>query len=301
MDNRSRSNLKNGKRGRPKQSAIDSLRTQAWVLAVMKASGKTATELDHHFHKKRNPPPGVARPCLWNKYERGFVVPRTAPGNSVIDEVEGEYPGTAWWFHHPLWDLLAGEVRDIFALRDWYLRFPERWRRMLIHPLHLKELERVKFTGDDIDLDFEPAWDDRLEVGYALRQDKRLARIIFGKLNVPWLGTIAPRYFWSTGVGAITRTRAVIDEQSLDGLALILAFMLQGILCQLPRYFHRVRQGFTLWLDQAKSDNSSTLYKILPLLKGASDEHLVQCKSGKSDIALAPATLLSELLVEQKT
>ncbi len=103
------------KPGRPPQHPVDVLRTQIWFQAVKLVSGlPSAYAIELALHgRPQDPGASVWRPRKFDGYERGLKVPEARVGR--VDEValaEAAYPGTARWFHSPLWHVLKGEVPD---------------------------------------------------------------------------------------------------------------------------------------------------------------------------------------------
>lgn len=79
---------------------IRKMRVQAWFRAVSLESGLTPRELEKKFSESEAEKK-VKRSCVWNRYRRGEVVPRSGPrpdgGLNLVDRVEAAYPGTAKW------------------------------------------------------------------------------------------------------------------------------------------------------------------------------------------------------------
>lgn len=112
-------------RGRPRREEADALRVQVWVLAVEKASGQRADALEAKFRALTDEKRTAG---LWNKYARGEVTPKPA----LIDAVEQAYPGTAWWFHHPLWRLLRAEPVTFVELKESFFCLAAETRRLVV-------------------------------------------------------------------------------------------------------------------------------------------------------------------------
>lgn len=115
----------NRSRGRPRREEADVLRAQVWVLAVEKASGQRADALEAKF---RALPEEKRTAGLWNKYARGELTPKSA----LIDKVEQAYPGTARWFHHPLWRLLRAEPVTFAELKELFFCLAAETRQLLV-------------------------------------------------------------------------------------------------------------------------------------------------------------------------
>lgn len=116
---------------------IRKMRVQAWFRAVSLASGLTPRELEKKFSESDGDRK-VKRSCVWNKYRRGEVVPRSGPrpdgGLNLVDRVELAYPGTAKWLTLPLWRLLDKAPMEMSEIRRSYESLPRPMRAMFIHP-----------------------------------------------------------------------------------------------------------------------------------------------------------------------
>lgn len=112
-------------RGRPRREEADALRAQVWLLAVEKASGKRADALEAKFRALSDEKRTAG---LWHKYARGEVTPKPA----LIDAVEQTYPGTAWWFHHPLWRLLRAEPITFAEVKESFFCLAAETRQFLV-------------------------------------------------------------------------------------------------------------------------------------------------------------------------
>jgi hypothetical protein len=128
----------NRTRGRPKKEPISSLRTRAWFNAVALASGKSTYELDIEFagvnrgSRKRY----ENRPCVWDKYARGDIEPRSKMGakgqTPIVEKVERIYPGTVQWLTIPFWGVLGDEPMNMDELKEVYLSLSPGIRNLLI-------------------------------------------------------------------------------------------------------------------------------------------------------------------------
>lgn len=103
----------------------------AWFNAVSIASGLSVFQLEKKFatsNQVRTTLKGTVRPCLWDKYRRGEVVPRTkdgAKGNpSLVTRVEEAYPGTARWLSLPLWHLASDQTFTMADIKEIYEGLP---------------------------------------------------------------------------------------------------------------------------------------------------------------------------------
>lgn len=116
---------------------IRKMRVQAWYRAVALASGLTPRELEKKFGESESDRK-VKRSCVWDKYRRGEVVPRSGPkpdgGLNLVDRVEAAYPGTAKWLTLPLWRLLDKAPMEMSEIRRCYESLPRPMRAMFIQP-----------------------------------------------------------------------------------------------------------------------------------------------------------------------
>lgn len=120
--------------GRPKRGAVDVLRAQVWFMAVENESGKTANALEMEF---RGATAGTRRlPGLWGKYARGEV----SPGAGLIDTAESVYPGTAYWFYHPLWRLIRDAPTTFEELKPIFFELGEEARHLLVFEEGMEEV-----------------------------------------------------------------------------------------------------------------------------------------------------------------
>lgn len=115
---------------------IRKMRVQAWFLAVSLASKLTPRELEKQFGEPKSNEK-VKRSCVWDKYRRGEVVPRsgTRPdgGGNLVDRVEAAYPGTAKWLVLPLWRLLDKAPMEMSEIRRYLEGLPNLMRQMFIY------------------------------------------------------------------------------------------------------------------------------------------------------------------------
>lgn len=114
---------------------IHKMRVQTWFRAVSLASGLTAHELETKFSESDSEKK-VKRSCVWNKYRRGEVVPRSGlrPDGrlNLVDRVEAAYPKTAKWLTLPLWRLLDKAPMEMSEIRRCYESLPAAMRGMFI-------------------------------------------------------------------------------------------------------------------------------------------------------------------------
>lgn len=113
---------------------IRKMRVQAWFKAVTTKSGLSARELEEKFREDSGKK--VKRSCIWNKYRRGEVVPRTGyrPNSrpNLLDRVETEYPGTTKWLLSPIWRLADKAPMEMSEIRAVYLGLPPLIRSLYI-------------------------------------------------------------------------------------------------------------------------------------------------------------------------
>lgn len=114
---------------------IRSMRVRTWFHAVIEASGLTAAQLEREFADgggKKAP-----RSCIWNKYRRGEVVPRSGRQGDgrprLVERVEARYAGTAKWLFSPLWRLADKAPMEMSEIRKVYERLPRLMRSIFIH------------------------------------------------------------------------------------------------------------------------------------------------------------------------
>jgi hypothetical protein len=114
------------KPGRKENHPVDELRTQLWYRVVEARSGLTSphfVELELEPRLRHASADGVSRPSKYRKYSTGKRVPPRIPGKAnSVDVAEARYPGTAWYFNTPMWEVVKKQklpVETIDAgLRD---------------------------------------------------------------------------------------------------------------------------------------------------------------------------------------
>lgn len=89
-----RSRVKRRGVGRPKRTALDSVRTMAWFRAVERTHGGSLLSLSRSV--------GLESGSIWTRYRDGICSP-PPPRVAAVDAV---LPGTARWYESPLWSLL---------------------------------------------------------------------------------------------------------------------------------------------------------------------------------------------------
>ena len=137
------------RRGHPPVSPVDTLRTMAWFNALSLQSGLTATELEREMepHNIRLDDTGrTVGPRKWSRYQRGANVPRDVR-NGPVEIAEAAFPGSAFWFRHPLWAALREMHLDCQATLDALNQLPEIVRAGVLqerlppeHPIGMQPL-----------------------------------------------------------------------------------------------------------------------------------------------------------------
>ncbi|MCX7168778.1 MAG: hypothetical protein NTY41_00415 [Proteobacteria bacterium] len=109
---------------------IRSMRVRTWFQAVKQASCPTlanrlvSAQLEREFSEREQAPAASTRSCIWDKYKRGEVVPRSGSRRSgrlgMVERVERRCPGTAAWLNSPLWRMADKAPMEISELRRLY-------------------------------------------------------------------------------------------------------------------------------------------------------------------------------------
>lgn len=120
------------RRGRPPKSPVDLFRTQVWFNAVALIAGKTAYALELEFHPASvsRSATGIRRPRLWDRYKSGKVV----VGAALVARVEAVYPGSADWFHAPLWQAFKRRARTQDEINAELLQLGEAVTELMFKP-----------------------------------------------------------------------------------------------------------------------------------------------------------------------
>lgn len=106
--------IKPPQRGRPPRNHIDVLRTRLWFQAVKLASGLPSAYALEEALEGRPDSDQVWRPRKWDAYERGKKVPKSSSaGKDALALAEAAYPGTAKWFHSPIWHVLRKDLKPL--------------------------------------------------------------------------------------------------------------------------------------------------------------------------------------------
>lgn len=113
---------------------IRSMRVRSWFHAVSQASGLTVGELEREF--REGGAELAPRSCIWNKYKRGEVAPRSGrQGDArpkLVERVEARYPGTAKWLFSPLWRLADEAPMEMSEIRRIYEGMPKAIRSIFV-------------------------------------------------------------------------------------------------------------------------------------------------------------------------
>lgn len=116
--------------------AIRRMRIRAWYQAVVEASALGSRELERLFCE--DPLSAANRSCIWEKYRRGEILPRsgnrTGGRPNVVERVERRYPGTARWLAMPLWRLADHAPMGMHELRAFYNSLQKPIRDIFIAP-----------------------------------------------------------------------------------------------------------------------------------------------------------------------
>lgn len=125
---------------RAEDPTIRSMRIRSWVRAVQLASGLTLAQLEDAFSEREPGQKPSNRSCIWGKYERGEVAPRSgcSPKGTpnLIERVELRYPGTAMWLSSPLWRLADKAPMEMSEIREIYEGLPYLLRSIFIAAPH---------------------------------------------------------------------------------------------------------------------------------------------------------------------
>jgi hypothetical protein len=117
---------------------IRKMRVQAWYFAVVQASGLSTRELERMFREDKGRK--VNRSCIWNKYRRGEVVPRSGRREggklNLVEQVEASYPGTAKWLSSPMWRLADKAPIEMSEIRQIYEKMSPNFRELFILPAY---------------------------------------------------------------------------------------------------------------------------------------------------------------------
>jgi hypothetical protein len=100
--------------GRPKRDAVDVVRTRIWFQAVKLRSGLPSAHAIEVFVDGSLPAQGtvgINRPRKWYSYKNGSSSPSAIAGKrDAVADAEALVPGTARWYHHPVWKALKGKT-----------------------------------------------------------------------------------------------------------------------------------------------------------------------------------------------
>lgn len=97
------------KTGRPKKDPVDKYRAQALFNKVSENKERTGYAIEFEFSPenfKKDADGNTTYPGTWRKYRAG----KTTPSANALSKIEESYPGSLYWFNHPVWDLLADKL-----------------------------------------------------------------------------------------------------------------------------------------------------------------------------------------------
>ena len=99
------------RRGRPARHPVEALRTRLWFHVVKMRSGlNSAYALERFFDGDliKREQGQIHRPRKWDAYEKGAKSPAGMQGKrNAVEMAEERFPGTAAWFHHPIWQAIT--------------------------------------------------------------------------------------------------------------------------------------------------------------------------------------------------
>jgi hypothetical protein len=112
-------------------------RVHTWVRAVRLKSKLSLSELEELFSDSKTKE-GKTRSCIWDKYNRGDVVPRVGikPNGELhlANRVEQEFPGTLQWLTSPMWRLIDKAPMSMPEIRKIYDDMPSKFRSIFVEP-----------------------------------------------------------------------------------------------------------------------------------------------------------------------
>lgn len=83
------------------------------------------------------------RPRKWDAYESGRKVPTPQAGRrDAVSLAEAAYPGTARWFHSPIWPVLKKQPVDKYFVQDALRLLEPAVCDLLLHEVRLGEQPR---------------------------------------------------------------------------------------------------------------------------------------------------------------
>lgn len=94
-------------------------------------------QLEREFSERRDGQK-LPRSCIWEKYRRGEIVPRSGkrPDGSpnLLERVEVRYPGTTEWLYSPLWRLADKAPMAMSEIKEIYRGLPKLLKSVFIAP-----------------------------------------------------------------------------------------------------------------------------------------------------------------------
>lgn len=116
---------------------IRSHRVHTWVRAVRLKSKLSLLELEDKFSDSKGSN-DKHRSCIWDKYNRGDVVPRIGIKPSgelhLANRVEQCYPNTLQWLTSPMWRLIDKAPMSMNEVRATYECMPVLFRSIFVEP-----------------------------------------------------------------------------------------------------------------------------------------------------------------------
>lgn len=114
---------------------IRAQRAHIWVRSVRIRSKLSLIELEALFTDSKSDDE-TARSCLWDKYNKGDVIPRIGvkPGGGLhlASRVEEAYPGTLQWLTSPMWRLIDKAPMSMMEIKETYENLPTLFRSIFI-------------------------------------------------------------------------------------------------------------------------------------------------------------------------
>lgn len=116
------------RRGRPRRTAIEAVRTIWWYWVVRQISGLSESKLEAQFDELGRGALEKHRSTRWNKYKFG----RSSPSAKLRDAVEEAYSGSRAAYDHDLWVLAATPHPAASVLMAIARRLPDPLRAVLV-------------------------------------------------------------------------------------------------------------------------------------------------------------------------
>lgn len=101
-----------------RENHIKVLKSRTWLNEILiKSELPSPYALESYFSPsclRNESEEGRKRTSRWQKYKRG----ETLPSKRTVAAVEAHFPGTALWFHTPLWRLIGEEEMHLHDIAD---------------------------------------------------------------------------------------------------------------------------------------------------------------------------------------